>query len=37
MKKRQDINLNKKRENLEFEMFVDNLLIYETLIRRTAI
>jgi len=36
MKKRQDTNLSKNKENLKFEIFMDDLLIYETLIRRRA-
>jgi hypothetical protein len=37
MKKRQDTNLSKKKGNLECDMFVDDFLVYETLIRRRAI
>ncbi len=36
MKKRQDTNLSKKKENFECEMLVNTLLIYETLRRTMA-
>jgi len=34
MKKRQDTNLSKNKENFKPEIFMDDLLIYEILIRR---
>jgi len=37
MKKRQDTNIGKKKGNLECEMLVDDLLIYEALVQRRTI
>jgi hypothetical protein len=34
MRKRQDTNLSKNKDNLKSEIFMDDLLIYEILIRR---
>ena len=34
MRKKQDTNLNKNIEDLKFELIVDNLLIYDILLRK---